>query len=339
MIWDKKDKSQSFERVILIIMGLAMLSLLLIAIQKPEPIVPKSPTVSFSETDTELPKRLKSQIRPFDSSGLVFVKNVTVDKLSETFSTLEYDFNNVRDQGAAVPRVFVDKMPRDMPEIQVPAEKKRMFFKLVLPLVLQANNQIMNERKRLLNIFKSQPRFEKLSPENKAWLVELCNRYNIDTINVPELKRRVDIIPPSLALAQAAEESGWGTSRFAMEGNALFGQWTFANKDSLIPKERDRGKIHRVRTFSSLLHAVQAYLHNLNTHHAYWNFRSRRAKLRKVGKHLTGVRLAKTLVRYSERGKKYVRTIQSIIKTNRLHNLDKARFDKKIDKKRRRPII
>ena len=119
----------------------------------------------------------------------------------------------------------------------------------------------------------------------------------------------------------------------------MFGQWTFGNKDSLIPKERDTGKIHRVRTFSSLLHAVQAYLHNLNTHRAYWKFRSKRAKLRKLGKSLTGARLVKTLIRYSERGQKYVRTIQSIIKINRLNSLDKARFDNQIDKVKPRPII
>jgi Bax protein len=151
--------------------------------------------------------------------------------------------------------------------------------------------------------------------------------------------RRADIIPPSLALAQAAEESGWGTSRFALEGNALFGQWTFAVKGALVPKNRDAGKAHRVRAFTSLLDAVRAYVRNLNTHKAYRHFRRERQALRQADRQLAGTVLARTLSSYSERGNKYVRTIQSIITGNQLQNLDKARLGGKTVSLSGQPVI
>jgi Bax protein len=221
----------------------------------------------------------------------------------------------------------------------VPAERKRIFFKTVLPLVLKANDEILKQRKRLLRIQAENTKISKLRAADRLWLAALSERYGVSRNNLSEMIRRADIIPPSLALAQAAEESGWGTSRFALEGNALFGQWTFDQKGGLVPKKRDKGKAHRVRAFTSLMDAVRAYVRNLNTHRAYRQFRRERQALRRAGRHLTGSDLTRTLTSYSERGNKYVRTIQLIIDSNQLQNLDKARLGGKIVSLFGQPLI
>jgi Bax protein len=125
-----------------------------------------------------------------------------------------------------------------------------------------------------------------------------------------------------MALAQAAEESGWGTSRFVLEGNALFGQYTFGTKYSLIPRAREAGKEHSIKAFPSLLEAVRSYAHNLNTHRAYRKFRDKREILRQNKKEITGDKLIAQLTNYSERGDKYVSAIRAIINVNRLKKLD-----------------
>ena len=141
------------------------------------------------------------------------------------------------------------------------------------------------------------------------------------------LMRRVDTVPASLALAQAAEESGWGTSRFAQEGNALFGQWTTAEGEGLVPRRREAEASHKVRVFDELHDAVAAYLHNLNTHRAYRQFRLTRAEQRAESGRLDSVALVEDLKSYSERGEDYVASIKTIIRVNRLRQLDQAAFD------------
>jgi Bax protein len=165
--------------------------------------------------------------------------------------------------------------------------------------------------------------------EDRLFLAAMAERYDTDADDLDEMARRIDTVPPSLALAQAAEESGWGTSRFAYEGNALFGQRAYGPDDGSTPSLRAADDSFRVRAYSDLGGAVRSYIHNLNTHPAYAPFRKERAKKRAADQALTGHALAETLVRYSERGADYVKTLQSLIKANRLNDFDKARLGDK----------
>jgi Bax protein len=165
-----------------------------------------------------------------------------------------------------------------------------------------------------------------MTPEDNAWLQDLSRRYGLDAPDFDLLLKRVDIIPPSIALAQAAEESGWGTSRFALEGNAPFGQYTFDDGNGLIPERREDGKRHLIRTYEHLLDGVRSYAQNLNIHEAYRQFRRQRAEMRAHGQELDGVKLVPALLAYSERGQAYVETVETIIRANNLAPFDRARL-------------
>jgi Bax protein len=167
-----------------------------------------------------------------------------------------------------------------------------------------------------------------IAAKDRLWLAVMADRYRTKRGDIFMLLDRVDVVPPSMALAQAAEESGWGTSRFAREGNAIFGQWTFSEIGDLVPHKRDAGKKHRIRSFSSLLNSVRAYVYNLNGHLAYREFRSLRAQMRAGGKTLEGVVLIGKLLGYSQKGQKYVDVIREIIRFNKLQQLDGARLGK-----------
>ncbi len=250
----------------------------------------------------------------------------TTSALSKTFKKLGYDLDRVRSGNAAVPRLFLASLPGDIKNIRETRVRKSLFFKSVLPLVLQANEEILRDRRRLWSIHFQQSLDKKLGPADRLWLMVMAERYNVKRGDLDALLKRVDIIPPSLALAQAAEESGWGTSRFVHEGNAVFGQWTFSDSGSLVPARRDDDKFHRVRVFSSLLDSVRAYARNLNTHSAYRGFRRQRHELRLKGAPLDGLLMVDKLKSYSQRGEKYVDTIRTLIETNHLQRLDDARL-------------
>lgn len=248
--------------------------------------------------------------------------------LFKTFKQLGYDLDRVRSGKTAVPRLFLASLPSDIIHIREATARKALFFKTVLPLVLQVNEGILRDRRRLWFINFQINLGKKPGPEDRLWLLGLAERYGFKKIFLPELLKRVDIIPPSLALAQAAKESGWGTSRFVREGNALFGEWTFSKNKSLLPSRRDQDKQHRVRIFSSLLNSVQAYAHNLNTHKAYEKFRRLRSGLRLKGEKVDGLLLVGSIRNYSELGVRYVRDIRDLIQGNNLHRLDDARLHK-----------
>ena len=161
---------------------------------------------------------------------------------------------------------------------------------------------------------------------DRNWIAALGHRYDSDPQDIRKLLRRVDMIPPSLAIAQAAEESGWGTSRFALEANAVFGQWTFRKGEGVVPMRRDPGKQHEVRSFKGLQQSVDAYMRNLNIHWAYRDFRYRRSELRSKHKIMTGFELVGTLLKYSQQGPKYIATIRTIMQTNGLGEFDDARL-------------
>lgn len=209
--------------------------------------------------------------------------------------------------------------------------KKRIFFRGLAPMILRANELIMQDRTRLGKIRTDLLEGTPLSPAEQLWVQKLATLYRVRTSEEPvtasmieELWERVDIVPASLALAQGAEESGWGTSRFAAEGNAVYGQWTWG-KNAIIP-EQQRKELgnYGIAAFGSLQESVCAYMLNLNTHNAYAGLRTRRAELRKKGQKITGSVLAEQLTKYSERGEEYVKTLQNMMDYNRLSPADDA---------------
>jgi len=250
----------------------------------------------------------------------------TADALHDTFERLDYDLEAVTLFDKPVPRVFLASLPRDLAKVREPAKRKTLFFRAVLPLILHANEEIAADRERLWNLHARLKRGQKLAAVDRLWLIVMSERYRVERGNIQALLKRVDVVPPSLALAQAAEESGWGTSRFSRQGNAIFGQWTFDENDGLVPREREDGKSHRVKAFDSLLQSVRAYARNLNTHRAYREFRNARADMRRAGTEISGRKLVDTLRRYSERGAEYVKTLRAIMVANKLSPLDDARL-------------
>ena len=235
-----------------------------------------------------------------------------------------------------VPRVYLDDIPDSWRErsdkMASVADKKRLFFRVLGPIVLRINELIAADRARARTITSKLQTGEGVSIEDQAWLAELAVRYKVsdgpdDPINPDdyvELLTRVDIIPLSLALAQAASESGWGTSRFAREGNALFGQWTWGKGMTPAEQRADTLGDYRVAAFESTALSAYSYALNLNTSNAYRDLRLKRADLRRQNLRLSGTALADTLLRYSERGQEYVDDLKGIIRVNRLDATDDA---------------
>lgn len=245
---------------------------------------------------------------------------------------LAYDLGAVLKGHSDVPRITLASLPGDLSEIRETAERKAVFFKTVLPLVLQANEQILRDRQRLWELSAHIKTGQPLAADDRLWLAVMAERYGTKRGDVSGLLRRHDVVPPSLALAQAAIESAWGTSRFVREGNAMFGEWTFADDhDGIVPSERASGMTHRVRAFDSLYDSVLSYVTNLNKHRAYAEFRKMRADMRAKGQLLDGKRLANTLHRYSERGAAYVSELHAIMAANDLERLDGARLTRNGD--------
>ncbi len=256
------------------------------------------------------------------SAGVTF-QVASTDDLDRKLAALDYRLDDIRKGSAFVPRLQLGKLPPDLAQLKSVKQRKRLFIKLMLPLILQTNERILDDRRKLLRLLSAQG---PLSRQDRAWITALANRYDADPSNPSDLVSRVDIVPPSLAIAQAAEESGWGTSRFAIEGNAVFGQWTFRKGSGVVPERRDVGKHHEVRSFEELRQSVSAYMHNLNIHWAYEKFRRMRHELRNSNRALTGERLIGVLHRYSERRSKYIETIRAIIRVNGLGAFDRARL-------------
>ena len=206
--------------------------------------------------------------------------------------------------------------------MKVTKERKELFILSVLPLILQVNDEIWADRNKLIKLKKLVEDSIRLSAEDRLWLAVMGDRYKVVSGDFGALELGMDIIPPSLALAQAAEESGWGTSRFVVEGNALFGQWTDDAKSGLLPLGRMSNHTYGIKAFRSLLDGVRAYARNLNTHLAYRSFRVSRSELRRLGNVLSGPKLSLHLSSYSERGKNYIRSIQKLITSNNLEKFD-----------------
>ncbi len=215
--------------------------------------------------------------------------------------------------------VTTAELPTDLAELRA-EQRKEVFFRVLTPIVLAENDRLRQAREF---VQQAAERLGELSPDEQRRLDELAAYYRVEGDGEGRIERllhRLDEVPVSLALAQAANESGWGTSRFTREGNNLFGEWTWT-EEGLVPEQREAGKTHRVRAFPSLRASVRSYLHNLNTHRAYAGFRERRAAMREHGEPLDGTALAGELKAYSERGDDYIEELRAMIRHNKLERL------------------
>lgn len=242
-------------------------------------------------------------------------------ELKSFFAARGYDWDTLHH---GIPPFFLESLPGDLDRIARVEEKKRVFFLSMLPMVLLANEEIDRKRRELTALLDRHDAGSPLSAEEDILIASLAREYGLkddplaDEAARSALLRRVDTIPPSLALAQAATESAYGTSRFARLGNNLFGEWTFTPGTGLVPKERPPGATYEVRRFASLYDSVRSYMRNLNTHRAYRPFRLRRAELRTAGLVPAGIDLAAGLERYSTRGTAYIEDLRAIIRRNGL---------------------
>tara|TARA_Y100000590_G_scaffold460900_1_gene621295 strand:- start:329 stop:1552 length:1224 start_codon:yes stop_codon:yes gene_type:complete len=234
------------------------------------------------------------------------------------FEDLNYNLKGIR-KGQQVKPIYLTKLPKDLKKLGNTSQKKEVFIKIVLPLILAENDKIKKDRDRLFKIINKN--FNTMG--EKVWLKRKFNEYKVDNSDLSELKTRMDIIPVSLAIAQAAKESGWGTSRFALEGNALFGQWTWSKK-GISPANQDADKNHKILQFQILKASVRAYKNNLNTHKGYKEFRNARAQLREDGEKVRGLDLTKYLKNYAATGEQYIKIIELIIEQNSLTDFDEA---------------
>ena len=268
-------------------------------------------------------------------SALVKPRDVTyipsVAKLRQMFRRIDYNLDAVRKGDRMVPPIYIASVPNGMGQISHPAERKQLFLRMMLPLVLKANDSVRRKRENLLRIKRSLKKGKDLRDSDQIYLRNMATQYGVHEPRVDLLLLRVDVLPVSIALAQSAIESGWGTSRFVREGNAPFGQWTTASFDGIVPLERDTGKTHKIRAFDNLYAAVRSYIHNLNTHRAYREFRTFRETMRGSGVHpLDSLALTASLRAYSEKGNAYVRLLRSIIVENDLLPFDSAQLGKHI---------
>ena len=271
---------------------------------------------------TKSKKIKKKKTKKIQEPEFVQEHDNTISLNSETasnlFNDLGYDLKGVR-AGQKVKPIYLTKLPKDLKTLGGTKKKRELFIKIILPLILDENEKIINDRKKLFKILGKN--FNTVG--ERVWLKRRFKEYKIDDQDLAKLKMRMDIIPVSLAIAQAANESGWGTSRFALEGNALFGQWTWSKK-GISPKNKDPDQSHKILQFQILKASVKAYKNNLNTHNAYQEFREVRAQLRQEGKQIVGLDLTKYIKNYAAIGEKYVTIIEGIIKNNSLTDFDQA---------------
>jgi Bax protein len=238
------------------------------------------------------------------------------------FLESRYSWNTVKH---GVPPLIVEKFPEDFYELTAGSERKKIFFLTLLPMILLVNEEISTERQTLLELFSRYDRNAPLDTSQRAQIAAVAHHYKVERDPLTDhrarllLLNRLDKIPPSLALAQAASESAYGTSRFARLGNNLFGEMVFkASAEGITPLHRLEGGKHRARVFPTLLDSLRSYVLNLNTHPAYQELRQIRAEMQLRGEDVRGMDLAKGLQAYSTRREAYVDDIRAIIRANNL---------------------
>ena len=246
--------------------------------------------------------------------------NLKTETVIQLFKDVDYDLRKVRNEKLVKP-IYFTQFPRDLDNLRSVQLKKETFIKIVLPLIVAENEKILDDRKKLKIL--SEKKFT--SDIEKQWLRQKLLEYKVKKGDLDQLMLRMDMIPVSIALAQAAKESGWGTSRFALEGNAIFGQWTWDGQ-GIAPLKRDDNKKHKILKFPILRASVKAYKNNLNTHKSYSKFREKRKSLRNKKKNITGLDLTDTLKNYAQTGSEYTKILNQIITQNRLSDFEPVKL-------------
>ena len=241
--------------------------------------------------------------------------------LDQLFKDTKYSLKEVRKTKLVNPGNSIDLLPKEIKQIESTKKRKEFFIQIVLPLILEENYLIRLDRKRLFVILNK----NKNTESEKKWLKSKFKQYGVVNRDFTTLKIRMDEIPVSLAIAQAAKETGWGTSRFALEGNALFGQWTW-NGEGIKPASADSDATHTIMKFKILRASVRAYQRNLNTHSSYKEFREARAIQRDNDGKLNSLELVKHLDKYAETGKEYIVVLKKIIEQNSLTDFDAVKL-------------
>ena len=245
---------------------------------------------------------------------------LSASTIEQLFEDTNYSLSEVRKSKKVKP-IRLSLLPNEIKQIESSKKRKSLFIQIILPLILEENNLILLDRKKLFSILNK----NKNSKKEINWLNRKFRQYGVLNKDIPTLKVRMDIVPVSLAIAQAAKETGWGTSRFALEGNALFGQWTWSG-DGIKPAGADSDTKHKVMKFRVLKASVRAYQRNLNTHSSYKNFRQLRAQLRDDNASLDSLLLADQLDNYAETGKEYTKILKQIINQNSLKDFDDVKL-------------
>ena len=248
------------------------------------------------------------------------VVRLSASTIEQLFKETNYSLNDVREKKLVKP-VSLSLLPQEMKMIENTKKRKELFIQIILPLIIKENNFIKLDRIKLFGVLNK----NKNTTAEKNWLEKKFKQYGVVNKDLSTLKIRMDEIPVSMAIAQAAKETGWGTSRFAQEGNALFGQWTWSG-DGIKPAGAEDDSTHKVMKFKVLQASVKAYQRNLNTHSSYRQFRSARADFRDRKKPLDSIALTEHLDKYAETGKEYVRILQQIIRQNELADFDDAKL-------------
>ena len=269
--------------------------------------------LSFKDMYSDIEKK-------FDDipSDLVRFKASTLDQL---FKDTKYSLKEVRKTKLVNPGNSIDLLPKEIKQIESTKKRKEFFIRIVLPLILEENYLIRLDRKRLFVILNKNNNTE----SERKWLKSKFKQYGVVNRDFTTLKIRMDEIPVSLAIAQAAKETGWGTSRFALEGNALFGQWTWSG-EGIKPASADSDATHKIMKFKILRASVRAYQRNLNTHSSYKEFREARAIQRDNDGKLNSLELVKYLDKYAETGKEYIVVLKKIIEQNSLTDFDEVKL-------------
>ena len=288
-----------------------------------------------NNSKNEFKKVLKNQSTKLDDElnksflfdDVLIFENLPTDTIRLSASTIEqlfkdtkYNLKDVRKTKLVKP-VSLSLLPEEIKGIENIKKRKELFIQIILPLIIKENNSILLDRKKLFSILNK----NKNTTKEKKWLEKKIQQYGVINKDLSTLKIRMDEIPVSMAIAQAAKETGWGTSRFALEGNALFGQWTWSG-EGIKPAGAADDTTHKIMKFKVLQASVKAYQRNLNTHSSYREFRSMRAQLRDEGKALDSQILSKYLDSYAETGKEYVKILQQIIRQNQLTDFDDAKL-------------
>ena len=277
--------------------------------------------ISDRQDFINIPKKeqntLKINQNDFDQSK-IFTSDLLEEKLDNKLFDIDYIKKNKR-----VPNIIIAKFPNDFKNIYSSSLKKELFIKVALPLIVKENENLISQN---LKIERLKNRFSSINRREALWLRKKMEEYEVRNNSIGELLMKIDAIPVSIALSQAAVESGWGSSRFASEGNALFGQYVWGDGKGIVPEERSEDEIHKIKSFKNLQSSVSSYMKNLNSNFHYDEFRLNRYVMRKNGINLDGIYLAEFLYNYSTE-EDYPEKIKKIIQSNGLDDFDEVKID------------